>query len=56
MGIPIDLMQRSAITLNHDDELHLKAGFSNLPMLTERTDAGYIEFDQADLSNDTGWQ
>ena len=56
IGIPIDLVQRSAITLNHDDGLHLKAGFSNLPMLTERTESGYVEFDLADLSNDEGWQ
>lgn len=56
MGIPIDLVQRSAITLNHDDGLHLKAGFSNLPMLTERTETGYVEFDPADLSENEGWQ
>ena len=56
MGIPIDLVQRSTITLNHDDGLHLKAGFSNLPMLTERTDAGYVEFDMADFSDDAGWR
>jgi integrating conjugative element protein (TIGR03759 family) len=56
MGIPIDLVQRSAITLNHDDGLHLKAGFSNLPMLAERTESGYVEFDLVDLTDDTGWQ
>ena len=56
MGIPIDLVQRSSITLNHDDGLHLKAGFSNLPVLTERTESGYIKFDPADLSDDAGWQ
>ncbi len=56
MGIPIDQVQRSEITLNHDDGLHLKAGFSDLPVLTERTESGYIKIDPADLSDDAGWQ
>ena len=56
MGIPIDLVQRSEITLNHDDGMHLKAGFSNLPMLAERTESGFVEFDLVDLTGDMGWQ
>jgi integrating conjugative element protein (TIGR03759 family) len=56
MGIPIDLVQRAEITLNHDDGLHLKAGFSDLPALTERTASGYVKFDPEKLSDGNGWQ
>ena len=54
--IPIELVQRADITLNHDDGLHLKAGFSDFPVLTERTEDGYVRFDQNTLADDEGWQ
>jgi len=56
MQIPIEMVQRSEITLNHDDGLHLKAGFSGFPVLTERTEEGYVRFGQNDLADGEGWQ
>jgi integrating conjugative element protein (TIGR03759 family) len=56
MKIPIEMVQRSEITLNHDDGLHLKAGFSDSPVLTERTEAGYVRIGQNELADGEGWQ
>jgi integrating conjugative element protein (TIGR03759 family) len=56
MKIPIETVQRSEITLNHDDGLHLKAGFSDFPVLTERTEEGYVRFGQNNLTDDERWQ
>lgn len=56
MKIPIEMVQRSEITLNHDDGLHLKAGFSDFPVLTERTEVGYVRFGQDDLADGEEWQ
>ena len=56
MKIPIELVQRSDITLNHDDGLHLKADFSDFPVLTERTEDGYVRFGQNELADGEGWQ
>lgn len=56
MKIPIEMVQRSEITLNHDDGLHLKAGFSDFPVLTERTAEGYVRFGQDDLADGERWQ
>ena len=56
MQIPIEMVQRSEITLNHDDGLHLKAGFSDFPVLTERTEEGYVRFGQNGLADRKEWQ
>ena len=56
MQIPVDLVQRNAITLNHADGLHHKAGISIFPALTERTEKGYVRIKQHVSGNDGGWQ
>ena len=55
MQIPVELVQRSAITLNHDDGLHMKAWISDFPALTERTEKGYVRIKQKAPGNDGGW-
>ncbi len=58
MQIPVELVQRNAITLNHADGLHHKAGISNFPfpVLTERTEKGYVRIKQQASGNDGGWR
>ena len=68
MQIPVELVLRSAITLNHDDGLHTKAGITNFPALTERTEKGYARIKQKapgsaeewhlvdEVVNEEGWQ
>ena len=55
MQIPIELVQRNAITLNHADGLQHQAGISNFPVLTERTEKGYVRINQKARGNDGGW-
>jgi integrating conjugative element protein (TIGR03759 family) len=55
MQIPVELVQRSAITLNHDNGLHLKAGFFDLPVLTERTEKGYVRINKKVQEQNAGW-
>ena len=55
MQIPGELVQRNAITLNHAVGLHHQAGISNFPVLTERTETGYVQIKQKARGNDGGW-
>ena len=55
MKIPGELVQRNAITLNHADGLQHQAGISNFPVLTERTEKGYVRINQKARGNDGGW-
>ena len=55
MQIPVELVQRNAITLNQDKGLHLKAGINEFPVLTERTEKGYVRIKQQASGNDGGW-
>ena len=57
MQIPVELVQRNAITLNHADGLHHKAGISNFPfpVLTERTEKGYVRIEQKSSGKNEGW-
>jgi integrating conjugative element protein (TIGR03759 family) len=55
MQIPVELVQRNAITLNHADGLHHQAGISIFPALTERTEKGYVQIKQQASGNDGGW-
>jgi integrating conjugative element protein (TIGR03759 family) len=55
MQIPSKLVQRTAITLNHADGLHLKSGLSSFPVLTRRTEDGYVRIKQKARGNDGGW-
>ena len=54
MQIPIELVQRNAITLNHADGLHHQAGISTFPALTKRTEKGYVQIKQKVRGNG-GW-
>ncbi len=54
MQIPVELVQRNAITLNQDKGLHLKAGINEFPVLTERTEKGYVRIKQK-VGGNGGW-
>jgi len=54
MQIPIELVQRNAITLNHADGLHHQAGMTNFPVLSKRTENGYVRIKQK-VGGNGGW-